>query len=666
MELFNFDNISSLQAHLSKLTGLYLSLYGKKGNIILPPVNENNILKAVRASELGGTEYNDFMRKSIDKAVHRSDVSVFKGPGDQHYFFIPLCVNDKFFVISGGGVYLTAGDFDKFYGRKGHLYGLPAGRPESRHHEIAVKELSYLHYAARYIRSIFSLVEKGAYQSSVHEKRYKVMKIIMSLISDIKIDKQADTVFDVLIDILLFLFNAESISILVKNNNVFTPLRTGGRLKEYLKGTVLRTTGVLSEVIERRSPFYTESAMDILQMGLNDDVLSLYSFPIISDDRVAGILNLVNSPVTKEDAEIISEICRVAGFILRVMDMQDTCHRHMKDIDVLGAAAEHITPVRDPEQLYEAILETSVRIAEAERGSLMLMDGNDSSCLTIKAAKGINRRLLGEIKINSGEGIAGRVFKDGVPVLVKDIEHNEWGNGERNPKYRTGSFISIPLKIGEKTIGVLNITDKITGEIFSEDDMHLLRSFASYASIALERSNYYSLAGHLRELSITDSLTGLFNRRYFEERFYEELHRSERHNLTFSLAMLDIDDFKLFNDTEGHLAGDEILKSISGIAKDNLRIIDVIARFGGEEFAIIMPQTEKPEALQVAERIRNSIKERIPKMWNEFPRDAITVSIGIATYPADGKDRKDIIRSADKALYRAKMEGKDRTVLWQG
>ena len=145
---------------------------------------------------------------------------------------------------------------------------MPADRPESLHHEIAVKELSDLHYAARYIRSIFSLVEKGAYQSSVHEKRYKVMKIIMSLISDIKIDKQADTVFDVLIDILLFLFNAESISILVKNNNVFTPLRTGGRLKEYLKGTVLRTTGVLSEVIERRSPFYTESAMDILQYGI--------------------------------------------------------------------------------------------------------------------------------------------------------------------------------------------------------------------------------------------------------------------------------------------------------------------------------------------------------------------------------------------------------------
>ncbi len=376
------------------------------------------------------------------------------------------------------------------------------------------------------------------------------------------------------------------------------------------------------------------------------------------------ILNIINSPVTKEDAEIILEICGIAGFVLRITKMQSTYQRHINDVDVLSMAAERITPVREPEELYDAILETSVRLAEAERGSLMLLDDADS-CLTIKSAKGINRNLLGEIKIRVGEGISGRVFRDGVPLLMENIGRDARGYGERKNKYRTDSFMSIPLRIGETTIGVLNITDKITGEIFSEEDMLLLRSFASYASIALERSNYYSLAGHLRELSITDSLTGLFNRRYFEERFYEELHRSERHNLTFSLAMIDIDDFKLFNDTEGHLAGDDILKSIAYIAKDKLRIIDVIARFGGEEFAVIMPQTDKTEALQVAERIRNAIKEQIPKMWNVFPKEAVTISIGIATYPVDGTERKEIIRNADRALYRSKMEGKDRTILWR-
>ena len=235
---------------------------------------------------------------------------------------------------------------------------------------------------------------------------------------------------------------------------------------------------------------------------------------------------------------------------------------------------------------------------------------------------------------------------------------------KRKPKYKTGSFISIPLKIGDQTIGVLNISDKITGEVFSKDDLILLRSFASYATIALERSNYYSLVGRLRELSITDALTGLFNRRYFEDRFFEELQRSKRHGLSFSLAMIDVDDFKLFNDTEGHLAGDEILKSVAYGAKECLRVIDVFARFGGEEFVVIMPQTTKEEAFMVAERIRIWFKERILPTWNTYPREHLTVSIGIATFPYDGEDRKELLRNADKALYRAKMEGKDKVVLW--
>jgi diguanylate cyclase (GGDEF)-like protein len=293
----------------------------------------------------------------------------------------------------------------------------------------------------------------------------------------------------------------------------------------------------------------------------------------------------------------------------------------------------------------------------------MIVD-DDTSCLTVKAAKGIHKMLQSEIKIKAGEGISGWVFREGMPLIVDDIEKHEWGSPVKRSKYRTGSFMSIPLKLGEKTIGVLNISDKITGAVFSEQDMVLLRSFASFASIALERSSYYSLAGHLKELSITDPLTGLFNRRYFDERFFEEIQRSKRHSLSFSLAMIDIDDFKLFNDTEGHLAGDEILKNIANIAKDSLRIIDVIARFGGEEFAVIMPQTDKDEAFMVTERIRKSIVEYLPRTWNVFPNDAITISIGIASFPSDGNDRKSLIRNADKALYTAKIKGKDRTVVW--
>jgi diguanylate cyclase (GGDEF)-like protein len=387
-------------------------------------------------------------------------------------------------------------------------------------------------------------------------------------------------------------------------------------------------------------------------------------FPILSEDNVSAILNIFNTDIRQEDAGVISEICCMAGFVVTVMDLQDIYTKSLKEIDSLNAAASHLTSVREPDMLYEVILDTSVNLTSAERGSLMLVDG-ESPYLTVKAARGINRRLLDEIKIRPGEGIAGKVFMDGLPVKVDDMEKNEWGFLSR-PKYSTSSFISVPLKIGDKSIGVLNISDKITREAFSDEDLVLLRSFASYASIALERSTYYSLAGHLKELSITDSLTGLFNRRYFEERFFEELHRSARHNLSFSLAMIDIDDFKLFNDSEGHLAGDEMLKCIANIAKDSLRVIDVIARIGGEEFSVIMPQTEKDEAVLVAERIRSSLRELLPRTWKNFPKDTITVSIGIATFPHDGRERKELIRNADKALYAAKMEGKDRTVLCKG
>jgi diguanylate cyclase (GGDEF)-like protein len=301
-------------------------------------------------------------------------------------------------------------------------------------------------------------------------------------------------------------------------------------------------------------------------------------------------------------------------------------------------------------------------LAEAEKGSLMLCE-NGSGYLAIKAAKGINKRLLGEIKVRAGDGIAGKVFEDGVPIMVSDIEQDDQLPLNRRPRYKTGSFISIPLVSTEKIIGVLNISDKISGDVFSEEDLVLLQPFAAYASIAIERTLYYNLVGFLKESSITDSLTGLFNRRYFEDRLFEELNRSERYGLPFSLALIDVDDFKLFNDTEGHLAGDDALKGISAIAKDSLRIIDVIARFGGEEFAVIMPQTEKEEAFAVVERIRKAVRERLPRTWETFPREHITICIGVSTFPDDGKNRSDLIRNADKALYSANMQGKDRTVI---
>ncbi|MEW6571257.1 MAG: diguanylate cyclase [Nitrospirota bacterium] len=663
MELIDIDTISSLQIHLSSLTGLYLSLYGEKGNVILPPVKESKLSAAVRASPKGREEYNDFVKRNIEIAIHRSDVSLFEGPTGISHFFAPVRVDNTIFVVVGGGVFLSKEDFEDFCRKDFQTYGIYPQIIQAAGKENIIRNHEEVRDQARYIRSIFSLVLRGNFRGNLNEKRFRLMKTILSLISAVRLEKQAEEVYDILADTMLFLFNADSIAVMARDNGIFRAKKTAGRLREHLSDVSLTETGIISEAVQKQKPVHSDSVLDILRSGFTEDVLSFHLFPIVSADRVAGFLGIFNTEIPHEDALIINEICKITGFILRLIELQYFYTRCISEIDSLNSAAERLTLIREPEVLYETILETSVHLTSAEKASLMIAE-DDTSHLIIKAAKGINKRLLSEIKIKAGEGIAGWVFREGIPLRVDDIEKNERVLAKKRPKYRTGSFISIPLRSADKTIGVLNISDKLTGGVFSEEDMLLLRSFASYASIALDRANYYSLVGYLRELSITDSLTGLFNRRYFEERFFEEINRSDRHNLTFSLIMMDIDDFKVFNDTEGHLAGDEILKSIASIAKDCLRISDVISRFGGEEFAVIMPQTDKDEAYLVAERIRKSVKEQIPQFWSQFPKNYITLTMGVVTYPPDGKDRKELIRNADRALYRGKMEGKDRTVLW--
>ncbi len=163
----------------------------------------------------------------------------------------------------------------------------------------------------------------------------------------------------------------------------------------------------------------------------------------------------------------------------------------------------------------------------------------------------------------------------------------------------------------------------------------------------------------LRQLSITDGLTGLYNYRYFKEQLMQELNRARRHNLSVSLIMMDIDHFKYYNDTNGHPAGDLVIKNIAGLLKENIRNIDVAARYGGEEFALVLTETNKESAGIVAEKIRKLIKDYSFDREESQPIGKITISTGVATFPADAQDFKSLVNMADKRLYRAKQAGRN-------
>jgi diguanylate cyclase (GGDEF)-like protein len=165
----------------------------------------------------------------------------------------------------------------------------------------------------------------------------------------------------------------------------------------------------------------------------------------------------------------------------------------------------------------------------------------------------------------------------------------------------------------------------------------------------------------LHEISITDSLTGLYNRKHLMETLDKEVSRCQRHSHSFSLMVIDIDHFKKYNDTYGHLAGDEVLSRLASVFKESIRSSDYAARYGGEEFIVMLPEIGPEQGVEAAERIRHQVAEQ--RFGNEGEPIKVTISVGVASYPDNGEDAESVIKKADEALYEAKEMGRNRVVL---
>lgn len=330
---------------------------------------------------------------------------------------------------------------------------------------------------------------------------------------------------------------------------------------------------------------------------------------------------------------------------------------------VFFGAAQLYSKHRDPDELYRVITREASALAKTERASLMLLD-RERNVLRLCAATGLEPSLIGRAELRAGEDIAGKVCEDGKPILLDSDRALRRYIDPPRPGYKTCSSLSLPLGFGEDIIGVLNLSDKCSGEPFRESDLLLLSGFALQTFFILKLSSSYMASEHMRLLSTTDFLTGLFNRRYFNIRMNEEYRLVKRLGGLLSLAILDIDDFKLFNDTEGHPSGDRILKEIASVMAATVRANDILVRFGGEEFAVIMPQTSEAEAFNLAERIRRNVKHSIPRSWKKFPKEQMTLCAGIAVHQNCQDPIEALVERADRALYTAKLQGKDRTVLY--
>jgi diguanylate cyclase (GGDEF)-like protein len=311
----------------------------------------------------------------------------------------------------------------------------------------------------------------------------------------------------------------------------------------------------------------------------------------------------------------------------------------------------------DAEDFWMQLLQVIAEILQAERASLLIKQ-EESDDLLAKAAIGAKTNLLAAKNI--GQRISRKVLDRGKAFITDNVAKTGFGPAPADWNYRTQSFIAFPILMNERRLAVLNFADKASGDAFGSSDLELLQAIAPQIAVAIDRLALKTKAGEFEQLSVTDPLTGLLNRRYLQERLVEELNRSKRYRQPVALLMIDVDRFKAYNDNFGHLAGDEALKKVASILKENLRGADVAARFGGEEFAVLLPQTTAEEAQQIAERIRRQIER------SEFPHRSVTVSIGLAGASEDIISPDDLIWAADRALYQAKERGRNNVRTFDG
>jgi diguanylate cyclase (GGDEF)-like protein len=318
----------------------------------------------------------------------------------------------------------------------------------------------------------------------------------------------------------------------------------------------------------------------------------------------------------------------------------------------------------DPGKTYHSIISNSKDLLKSDRASIQVLDEATNE-LILKAAIGLKTDPSSVSNMRMGEGVSGEVMETGKALMIADIASSGITPAPADRLYKTSSFISYPIIIAGRKIGVLNVTDKSEGGAYDDVDLSLLEIIGPQVALALERAEWQERATEFQLMSITDPLTGLPNRRYLEERLTEELNRSKRYDYQMSFLMIDIDDFKAYNDNNGHQAGDLALQITAHCLKAALRSADVASRYGGEEFCILLPQTGMSEAGTIADRIRQRVATTHFPHGKLQPLGRVTVSIGVSTYSEMVNSAETIIAAADRVLYSAKNLGKDRVEFYR-
>lgn len=367
---------------------------------------------------------------------------------------------------------------------------------------------------------------------------------------------------------------------------------------------------------------------------------------------------------------VIQTLDRSRAKLLRMFDILNQrtseLEKSQAQIETIYETSRNLGEILNLEEVVDEFLNIVQKILGYQFCSIFILsDLNTLSLLgeikegkKIKYSEPVKKDLNGTLEKITTTGKPVRIFdlpNLKVPELLGSSEQTSHAFDHKRESDEFKSLLAVPMISRGKVIGVLTTQSKRVGAFLDQDEK-IFSILAGSAALAIENA---SLHQKTKELTITDELTGIFNYRYFIKKLSQEIKRAKRYKQSLSLLMIDIDWFKRCNDTYGHLFGNKVLKELAQRIKDSVRDVDVISRYGGEEFAVILPQTNKKDAQMIGERIRRRVESTDFIVEEDGLMVKVTVSLGVATYPENGRTTEHLVEKVDQALYLAKGGGKN-------
>ncbi len=640
---------------LSKTLNVELSGYNSDGARLFI-TNENPFCKfsrSVKADSLDCPNSCDQLLKSDVSHIFRCNLKLL-------CFSFPVRRFGEKAFIAGRGSFDEYGsllDFLKIL-RDNNLPELPILMPLNFIEKDHMKSVSkYVELSVS--RQLISLEEKY----KLEEKFLRMTSLFDSQAFG-TLSKRPELMYRYILDTIEFVFRQTSaiLMVLSEDESIYRTTYCIGKYKDIISDLTLDTNNpVINKMRDTKAAIFLEDFAEVSSSGQFKRIESSYFIPIFIGGAVDAVVGIFTKEISREDMKILNAFREYVQLNLENRNLRMAVSKNKKadeKLTYLADITKSIVSILDQDKLLNTLLDKSLQLLNAEQGSLMLLD-HDTSELVVEAKRCIDDTVQEKMRFKKGESISGMVLDKGGSLLVENIEKDPRIKQANRPRYRTKSFMSVPIKIEDRLAGVLNLSDKIKGDIFNKDDLSLIESFISSVAIAIERSILYKQTEKLQKLSITDPLTGIYNRRHLNRRLSEEITRYNRYKHPFSFMMLDLDKFKEYNDTFGHIAGDNLIKNLASMMEKSLRTVDIAARFGGDEFVAIFPQTPKVDAIQISNRLKEHIEKSLSEHNIEMP---LSISVGLATFPDDASSIMELIEKTDQALYLAKKGGGNRVV----